>query len=279
MVDPDDELTDVRMPEQGTDGHVTLLVAEYLAGRAADGSDGAGSRADRDELAAFVRDAAAAHVVLAQGRHGAGGRRRAAGRRARKADGAAAGAEVLPDRRVAGASRDRALRRGRNRPSARRRKARELTAGTRSDVRALAAAARRARRPVLLRHRGVLVPRRPAAAARQQRHRQVEGARADAAVPAGRRAVPAPRRARRRPAEADGVEPAARRQASASRAARLHLAGVRPPSTRTATPEYRTLGCGLKAVTDRGIARHWFFVTDQRVGVDLALLSTRRRRR
>jgi uncharacterized protein (TIGR02678 family) len=33
MVDPDDDLTDLRMPEQGTDGHVTLLLAEYLAGR------------------------------------------------------------------------------------------------------------------------------------------------------------------------------------------------------------------------------------------------------
>jgi len=49
MVDPDDELTDVRMPEQYTDGHVTLLVAERLA--------------DRDEiriedLKSFVRDAA-----------------------------------------------------------------------------------------------------------------------------------------------------------------------------------------------------------------------------
>ncbi|MGW7572956.1 TIGR02678 family protein [Streptomyces sp. NPDC054765] len=31
MVDPDDELTDVRMPEQGTDGHVTLLIAAHLA--------------------------------------------------------------------------------------------------------------------------------------------------------------------------------------------------------------------------------------------------------
>ncbi len=31
MVDPDDELTDVRMPEQGTDGHATLLVAAHLA--------------------------------------------------------------------------------------------------------------------------------------------------------------------------------------------------------------------------------------------------------
>ncbi|MER5640332.1 TIGR02678 family protein [Kitasatospora sp. NPDC002227] len=33
MVDPDDDLTDLRMPEQGTDGHVALLIAEYLAGR------------------------------------------------------------------------------------------------------------------------------------------------------------------------------------------------------------------------------------------------------
>jgi len=53
MVDPDDELTDVRMPEQRTDGHVTLLVAEYLAGRA---------RALRGELLAFVRRAAQAHA-------------------------------------------------------------------------------------------------------------------------------------------------------------------------------------------------------------------------
>jgi uncharacterized protein (TIGR02678 family) len=31
MVDPDDDLTDVRMPDTGTDGHVTLLLAEHLA--------------------------------------------------------------------------------------------------------------------------------------------------------------------------------------------------------------------------------------------------------
>jgi uncharacterized protein (TIGR02678 family) len=31
MVDPLDDLTDVRMPESGTDGHVTLLLAEHLA--------------------------------------------------------------------------------------------------------------------------------------------------------------------------------------------------------------------------------------------------------
>ncbi|NKZ02950.1 TIGR02680 family protein [Actinomadura latina] len=39
------------------------------------------------------------------------------------------------------------------------------------------------------------------------------------------------------------------------------------------TAEYRTLGCGLKAVKDRGIVRHWFFVTTRRVGVDLSLVS------
>jgi uncharacterized protein (TIGR02678 family) len=53
MVDPDDELTDVRMPEQRTDGHVTLLVAEYLAHR---------EQATLDGLHAFVRQAAAEHV-------------------------------------------------------------------------------------------------------------------------------------------------------------------------------------------------------------------------
>lgn len=31
LVDPDDQLTDSRMPEQGTDGHVALLLAEHLA--------------------------------------------------------------------------------------------------------------------------------------------------------------------------------------------------------------------------------------------------------
>ncbi|WP_017595708.1 TIGR02678 family protein [Nocardiopsis potens] len=34
MVDPEDDLTDVRMPEKGTHGHVTLLLAEHLAGQA-----------------------------------------------------------------------------------------------------------------------------------------------------------------------------------------------------------------------------------------------------
>jgi uncharacterized protein (TIGR02678 family) len=54
MVDPEDELTDVRMPEQRTDGHVTLLVAEHLARR---------EQATLGELRAFVRQAAAGHAT------------------------------------------------------------------------------------------------------------------------------------------------------------------------------------------------------------------------
>jgi uncharacterized protein (TIGR02680 family) len=42
------------------------------------------------------------------------------------------------------------------------------------------------------------------------------------------------------------------------------------------TSEFRTIGCGLKAVAGRGIARHWFFVTTQRVGGDLHLLPPSR---
>ncbi len=40
--------------------------------------------------------------------------------------------------------------------------------------------------------------------------------------------------------------------------------------------EFRTIGCGLKAVAGRGIARHWFFVTTQRVGEQLHLLPASR---
>ncbi|AEM81386.1 TIGR02680 family protein [Streptomyces violaceusniger] len=36
---------------------------------------------------------------------------------------------------------------------------------------------------------------------------------------------------------------------------------------------FRTLLCGLKAVAGRGIARHWYAVTDQRVGEELTLLD------
>jgi uncharacterized protein (TIGR02678 family) len=53
MVDPHDELTDVRMPEQGTHGHITLLLAGHLA--RADGP------VDPAELASRVRELAAEH--------------------------------------------------------------------------------------------------------------------------------------------------------------------------------------------------------------------------
>ncbi|MEU9368991.1 TIGR02678 family protein [Streptomyces avermitilis] len=53
MVDPQDDLTDVRMPEQGTHGHVTLLLAQHLA--RADGP------VTPSELAIRVRELAAEH--------------------------------------------------------------------------------------------------------------------------------------------------------------------------------------------------------------------------
>lgn len=56
MVDPRDELTDVRMPEVGTDGHVALLIAEHLAART---DDAAGCAAS--ELHALVRRLANDH--------------------------------------------------------------------------------------------------------------------------------------------------------------------------------------------------------------------------
>jgi len=40
LVDPTGEATDLGMPEEGTDGHVTLLLAEFLAGRLAQAPDG-----------------------------------------------------------------------------------------------------------------------------------------------------------------------------------------------------------------------------------------------
>ncbi|MDT0341859.1 TIGR02680 family protein [Streptomyces litchfieldiae] len=47
-------------------------------------------------------------------------------------------------------------------------------------------------------------------------------------------------------------------------------------TTEDGRPQYRTIGCGLKAVKGRGIAKHWFFTTSLRVGPDLPLLSATR---
>lgn len=41
----------------------------------------------------------------------------------------------------------------------------------------------------------------------------------------------------------------------------------------TGEQHFRTLLCGLKAVAGRGIARHWFALTDQRIGAGLDLLD------
>ncbi|MGF0175770.1 TIGR02680 family protein [Streptomyces sp. Marseille-Q5077] len=41
----------------------------------------------------------------------------------------------------------------------------------------------------------------------------------------------------------------------------------------TGRAHFRTLACGLKAVAGRGIARHWYAVTGQRIGQDLSLLD------
>jgi uncharacterized protein (TIGR02680 family) len=46
--------------------------------------------------------------------------------------------------------------------------------------------------------------------------------------------------------------------------------------TADGSEEFRTIGCGLKAVAGRGIARHWFFLTTQRVGAELHLLPASR---
>ena len=46
MVDPENEMSDVGMPEEGTDGHVTLLVGEHLATRFRAGQTGAVPIAD-----------------------------------------------------------------------------------------------------------------------------------------------------------------------------------------------------------------------------------------
>jgi uncharacterized protein (TIGR02678 family) len=54
MVDPLDDLTDVRMPESGTDGHVTLLLAEHLT---------AAGPTPLPRLHVFVRDAARKHAA------------------------------------------------------------------------------------------------------------------------------------------------------------------------------------------------------------------------
>ncbi len=59
LVDEDGSLTDVAMPAEGTDAHVTLLVAEFLAGRQRSARTAPASlgTADVDDVVAFLVDA------------------------------------------------------------------------------------------------------------------------------------------------------------------------------------------------------------------------------
>jgi uncharacterized protein (TIGR02678 family) len=57
LVDPDRELTDVALPEEGTGGHVALLVAEFLATRIRSGD----RCVPQDDIERYVREVAAVH--------------------------------------------------------------------------------------------------------------------------------------------------------------------------------------------------------------------------
>lgn len=41
-------------------------------------------------------------------------------------------------------------------------------------------------------------------------------------------------------------------------------------------PQFLTLGCGLRAIKDRGIVEHWFFITPQRIDLELSLVTPHR---
>jgi uncharacterized protein (TIGR02678 family) len=57
LVDETGSLTDVSMPAEGTDAHVTLLVAEFLSGRLRQKPNGSTTGTTRSDIAAFVAGA------------------------------------------------------------------------------------------------------------------------------------------------------------------------------------------------------------------------------
>lgn len=61
MVDPRAEVTDVKMPDQGTDGHLTLLVAEHLSRRLRDSGHAAVSRGELEREVARLVEEHASH--------------------------------------------------------------------------------------------------------------------------------------------------------------------------------------------------------------------------
>jgi len=59
------DLTDILMPAEGTEAHVTLLVAEFLSGRLPKGAD-AQRPADRIRCRALIENAQQSSALLAQ---------------------------------------------------------------------------------------------------------------------------------------------------------------------------------------------------------------------
>ena len=260
MVDPEDELTDVRMPEQRTDGHVTLLVAEYLARR---------EQATLDELHAFVRQAAAEHAgLLAQGRDRAGSGNGAARHRAGEAVRAAPG-RASTRRPWSAAGRRSRVSPWTSRPSARRERRQPMLPAPCSErwkpLRAGLVDMFYYDAEEFWFHDGRLLLRGNNGTGKSKVLALTLPFLLDGEL--------APHR----------VEPDGDRQKKMEW--NLLLGGKHPNPERLGytwlefgrraadgTAEFRTIGCGLKAVAGRGIARHWFFVTTQRVGEDLHLL-------
>lgn len=57
LVDESGELTDVSMPAEGTEAHVTLLIAEFLCERMCHGTEPARSRTTKADLVSFIQEA------------------------------------------------------------------------------------------------------------------------------------------------------------------------------------------------------------------------------
>ena len=263
MVDPDDQLTDVRMPEQRTDGHVTLLVAEYLARR---------EQATLGELHAFVRQAAAEHAgYWRKGVTEPGAETELLDIGAGEAVGTPAGRGARLGGPQPGGHR--AVCPGASPPSARRARGAPMLPMPSSErwkpLRAGLVDMFYYDAEEFWFHDGRLLLRGNNGTGKSKVLALTLPFLLDGEL--------APHR----------VEPDGDRQKKMEW--NLLLGGKHPNPERLGytwlefgrraadgTTEFRTIGCGLKAVAGRGIARHWFFVTTQRVGEHLHLLPASR---
>ena len=264
MVDPRDELTDVRMPEVGTDGHVALLITEYLAARADDGSG-----CPPSELHALVRRLANEHQAY--------------WRRSTRDPGAEIGLVEHALERLAAL---RLIRRA-------------------DDVDpppAGARALRTGRADTPVGHRGTRVSCLPAPARERWQplrlglvdlfyyDHEVFDFRDGRLLLRGNNGTGKSKvLALTLPFLLDGDLSAHRVEPDADPNKRMEwnllLGGEHPNDERLGYTwlefgrrgddgaAFCTIGCGMKAVKGRGIAAHWFFLTDQRVGEDLRLVD------